>query len=103
MALEDLVQFQEAVPKYLLTKIRFLIIISLLARRNRVLNFPVLMLVVLLNTDGTISKGIVPFESYDSCYKSLKHTVDSARYVWSDRVCVSAKLYDRLGSPKNKG
>lgn len=70
----------------------------MLAKRNRILNTPVLMLIVLLGSDGSFSHGVIPFNSYEACHRSISRPVDKARYFWSDRVCMNSNLYDTLKS-----
>jgi hypothetical protein len=54
----------------------------------------VVMLMFLINADGTNSIGTVEFSDYDSCYKSLHREV-RADYVYVDRVCMDAALFDK--------
>jgi hypothetical protein len=48
----------------------------------------VVMILMLIKFDGTATWGVVPYDTYDSCYASLKHTPDKEQYKWIDRVCM---------------
>lgn len=58
----------------------------------------VVMLMVLIGHDGTVSKGVVSYDTYDACYRSLRHAVNE-NYSYSDRVCMDAGLYDQMSLP----
>ena len=59
------------------------------------LTHKVVMVIMLMGSDGTYSHGIVPFKDYDSCYASLKQAV-AEKYMYSDRVCMNAAAYDKI-------
>ncbi len=67
------------------------------------LTHKVVMVIMLMGSDGTYSHGVVPYKDYDSCYASLKWTVDTDRYVHADRVCMSAAAYDKITLIKKPG
>jgi hypothetical protein len=48
----------------------------------------VIMVMMLISTDGTTSFGVLTYKNYDDCYASLKHPVDKTRYQWAERVCM---------------
>lgn len=60
------------------------------------MNLPVVMLITMMGFNGYISTGVVPFESYEACYKSLVQTTDTGGFLRTERVCMSADSYDRL-------
>ena len=59
------------------------------------------MVILLIGTDGTVSRGIVPFETFDSCYQSTQHPVDE-KYTYVERICLDAGVYDQLTLPRKE-
>jgi hypothetical protein len=58
----------------------------------------VVMAMMLFSADGTVSQGVVPYDSYESCWRSLRRSVDIKQYPVSVRVCMDANLYDAVKS-----
>lgn len=56
----------------------------------------VVMVLMLINSNGGVASGVLPFRSYDECYRSLNLPVNSQHYVYSDRICMNARLFDIL-------
>ena len=56
----------------------------------------VVMVLMLLGSDGNAASGVLLFNSYDECYRSLSRPVNAQNYVYSDRICMSSLLFDNL-------
>ncbi len=61
----------------------------------------VVMVILLMGSDGTVSQGVIPFETFDSCYQSTSHQVDE-KYVYVERICMDTGLYDQLTLPRKE-
>jgi len=59
----------------------------------------VVMVILLMGSDGTVSRGVIPFETFDSCYQSTQHPVDE-KYVYVERICMDTGMYDQLTLPR---
>ena len=56
----------------------------------------VIMILMLIKFDGTVIWGIVPYDTYDSCYASLKHAPSKEQYKWIDRVCMKDTMKPKV-------
>lgn len=65
-------------------------------KKETVMLNQVVMILMLVSSNGSVASGVLPFRSYDECYQSLNRPINSQHYVYSDRICMNAALFDLL-------